>query len=163
MQTSKTCFAAILRHGERADWAGVPYPNDVDPPLTDEGMVQAAKAGENLKACFEKYKLKFDKIVIETSPFIRTMMTASQIARELGVSTITINFQASEVLTEYDCDPMDKIEFAVCGHSFQKMKDELRERYNQRFWEDGIDFEMPAAGSAGDLRPQFGNWRDEGK
>jgi broad specificity phosphatase PhoE len=54
--------------------------NKVDPPLTPNGIRQAEQTGRYLKEYFEEEGLAFDKIIIESSPFLRTMMTASQIA-----------------------------------------------------------------------------------
>ena len=42
--------------------------------------------------------MTFDKIVIETSPFMRCIQTASQIADVLNVNEVELNFMASEHL-----------------------------------------------------------------
>lgn len=62
--------------------------NEIDPPITVRGLTQAANTGKFLKKYFSDYDMKFDQVVIKTSPFIRTIMTATQIAKELGISKI---------------------------------------------------------------------------
>ena len=93
---SNTCFAAVIRHGERVDhipnYNPADIPNEHDPSLTDFGFEQAKLTGKYLKEYFDTNGMNFDKVIIECSPFIRTMQTASQIARELNVPTITYNF-----------------------------------------------------------------------
>lgn len=53
---------------------------DYDPPLTKVGIAQAILTGRFLRDCFEKNEIKPSKIVVRSSPFIRTIMTASAIA-----------------------------------------------------------------------------------
>ena len=86
------CFSALVRHGERTDHKGQPTPNKIDPSLTEYGFEQGAITGKFLKKYFDGEGLTFDEIIIETSPFIRCMQTAKQIALELNVKTIQINF-----------------------------------------------------------------------
>ena len=48
----------------------------------------------------------YTEIIIETSPFIRTMMTAANIAKELGHAKIRINYLLTELLADHifeDC------------------------------------------------------------
>ena len=76
----------FVRHGERADHAKhlkIEYPVKYDPPLTPLGVQQASETGKFFVEYLKTHK--FDQVVIESSPFIRTMMTASAIARELGI------------------------------------------------------------------------------
>jgi broad specificity phosphatase PhoE len=71
----------VIRHGERADKIpGLKYRNHVDPPLTQMGLLQAEFTGRYFKDLFEKSKFDFDKVIIETSPFLRCLMTSGQIA-----------------------------------------------------------------------------------
>ena len=60
-------------------------------------MEQSAVTGEFLIDAFDHRKLKFDKIIIECSPYLRCMMTAGQIAEKLEVSEIHINYKASNI------------------------------------------------------------------
>lgn len=50
----------------------------------------------------------YDEIIIESSPFLRTMMTASQIAKGLGMNKIKVNYLFSELLASYlfEYDPL---------------------------------------------------------
>jgi len=54
--------------------------NEIDPPLTKRGIEQAKCTGVFLRSYFANYKMHFDKIVIRSSPFARTIMTANAIA-----------------------------------------------------------------------------------
>lgn len=98
MESRAINFGAVIRHGERADQVNEQHDvsNKVDPPLTEKGLDQAQQAGESLKVWFEENDMKFDKVIISSSPFIRCMMTASQIAKALGVTRVEICAYASE-------------------------------------------------------------------
>lgn len=75
----------FIRHGERADLApekGVEYDVRCDPPLTPLGVTQVEETGIYLKRYIEENK--FDEVVIECSPFIRTVQTAAIIAKAVG-------------------------------------------------------------------------------
>lgn len=66
----------MIRHGERADNVrfeelGVEVENMLDPPLTPLGWRQAADTGHFLKEYFENNG--YTEVIIETSPFLRTM------------------------------------------------------------------------------------------
>ncbi|TNV76018.1 hypothetical protein FGO68_gene2757 [Halteria grandinella] len=94
-----TCQVIFIRHGERADLApekGVAYDVKNDPPLTDLGIKQAQHTGQWLRNYIMEQK--FDEIVIECSPFIRTMQTASHIAQSIKHPCVTVKYQYSEWL-----------------------------------------------------------------
>ncbi len=44
--------------------------------------------------------MQIEHIILESSPFIRTMMTAAAIARGLGIDKIAINYLFSEKMGE---------------------------------------------------------------
>lgn len=46
--------------------------------------------------------MKFDKIIIESSPFVRCIQTAAKIADGLGVEEVRINYLACEHLYARD-------------------------------------------------------------
>ena len=52
-----------------------------------------------MKVLIEKHKI--DEVVIESSPFIRTMMTAANLAKALEVSKFNVNYIYSELLTAH--------------------------------------------------------------
>ena len=56
------------------------FENTIDVPLTKEGVAQATRTGQFLNNYFKNKNMHFDKMIIKTSPFIRTIMTASCIA-----------------------------------------------------------------------------------
>ncbi len=92
------CQFILVRHGERADLAPphrqFDYEINSDPPLTSHGILQAQETGEFLKEYIDKNE--FDEIVVESSPFIRTMQTASQIAKAIGIPKIKINYHFTD-------------------------------------------------------------------
>ena len=65
-----------------------------DPTLTEKGLKQALEVGHFLE---EKLRNEgVTEIIIECSPFIRTIQTASQIAKALNIPKITTNYLFSE-------------------------------------------------------------------
>lgn len=71
----------IARHGNRIDFVNPEWFNTAerryDPPLSDDGVVQAYQLGQRLKT---------EKIAhIFASPFLRTVQTANQIAEALDL------------------------------------------------------------------------------
>ena len=95
----KNTFILFMRHGERADSARlaeysclddeIPYDSDIahDPPLTSQGLKQAAHAGAylagRLKDVEEEFGIEFDEVIIESSPFLRCLQTSSKAAEAL--------------------------------------------------------------------------------
>ena len=71
----------IARHGNRLDFINPEWFNTAirryDPPLSDDGFVQAAELGQRLKS--EQIKHIF------ASPFLRTIQTANEIAQILDL------------------------------------------------------------------------------
>lgn len=110
------CFIGVIRHAEKANLHEVNNPRwivDKDPPLSTRGDKQAAFTGQYLKNYFQQHNMKFDKIVIESSPFIRCIQTANETAVALGVDEVTINYVMSEHLypRDYpDYDPIRKLQ-----------------------------------------------------
>lgn len=77
------------------------YPVKYDPPLTPLGIEQARETGEYLREYLKVHK--FDEIKLEASPFLRTLMTAANIAKVLGIERIRVN--------HHFCEWMDKMFF----------------------------------------------------
>ena len=71
----------IARHGNRLDFVNPEWFNTAakryDPPLSEDGFVQAAELGQRLKS--EKISHIF------ASPFLRTIQTASEVAKVLNL------------------------------------------------------------------------------
>ncbi|CDW81206.1 UNKNOWN [Stylonychia lemnae] len=106
------CVVALVRHGQRADYAideSIVYDISHDPPLTREGMWQAKLTGEALKKQF--LEGGFEKVIIESSPFLRCIMTAAQICKEFQIDQFDINYIFSEKLTPniYTYNPIDDL------------------------------------------------------
>ena len=71
----------IARHGNRFDFVNPEWfntaPRRYDPPLSDDGFIQAAELGQRLKS--EKIEHIF------ASPFLRTVQTANEVANVLNL------------------------------------------------------------------------------
>lgn len=137
---------AIVRHGERGNAVpGFVFKNKYDPPLTPLGIQQATATGKYLKEYFEQKGWSFDKIVIESSPFLRSMQTAAWVAHELNVEEIAINYQISENITTTDegCkaldwhfteNPMPHLEYIKSNCDFSQMKRQSPEYETEEFF-----------------------------
>ena len=87
----------MIRHGERADniddemrkELGIEVEDMNDPPLTPLGIDQAKDTANYLKNYL--HHNDFTHIVIEASPFLRTMQTAATVAKVLDVPSIKVN------------------------------------------------------------------------
>jgi len=131
-QASNTCQVLFIRHGERADFAAdtnIKYDVPSDPPLTKLGIEQAKEAGRLLKVYIAAQK--FDEVIIECSPFIRTVQTASYIAKELGhQAPIRVQYRHAEWLfTYYKEDPLPELNIR------NRAKEEIVRDYTK-----GVDF-----------------------
>ena len=106
---------AFIRHGERADFVAEEYEYDVphDPILTPVGVQQAAETGKFLADYLKENK--YDEVILESSPFIRTLMTAAQIAKALNISQIKVNYRYSEWLdgSFYAENPIPTLEIKI--------------------------------------------------
>jgi broad specificity phosphatase PhoE len=70
-------YAMMIRHGERRDYVGQEYSSHKkDPPLSQRGIEMASETGKYIKRQFDEGDIKFEKVIIECSPFLRCMMTA---------------------------------------------------------------------------------------
>lgn len=132
-----------------------------DPALTPNGMQQARATGKFLKHYFEENGYKFDKIIIECSPFLKCMMTAGQIIKILQGSSeeedvldddtaalnqkeIHINYRATQVLDQFTTtsmipnrDPMPHLEL---------IKNEILFQYeNEQYFPKNVQFLEPDA------------------
>ena len=86
-----------IRHGERADecWNFDKHFIDfTDPLLTPKGIQQATQTGLYIKGVIETEG--YEDVIIEASPFLRTMMTAPHIAKCLNVPKIKANYLYGE-------------------------------------------------------------------
>ena len=105
-------FFGMVRHAEKANLHDQDNPRwivDKDPPCSRRGDRQAAFTGKYLKEYFEKHNMKFDKIVIESSPFMRCVQTANQAALALGVDEVEINYLIAEHLYPRDFPDYDPV------------------------------------------------------
>ena len=65
-----------------------------DPGLTPLGINQAIETGIYLKEYL--FKNKYDIILIESSPYLRCLQTAKEVANILDVKSIKMNYLAGE-------------------------------------------------------------------
>eukprot|EP00347_Sterkiella_histriomuscorum_P019307 403342151 len=94
------CEILFIRHGERADKHleenGKPIEFMDDAHLTQIGIQQAKETGLFLKSYIEENK--FEEVILESSPFLRVMMTAAQIAKQLSIPKITVSYNHREIM-----------------------------------------------------------------
>ena len=143
-----------MRHGERADFVmegsemSIPYNPEIehDPPLTEKGLKQAEQAGiyikERLTKVQEEYKIKFDEVRIETSPFLRCLQTSSRIAKANDISALNVNYlmvEAAGCAQSSTGNPIEQLDIAA-GDKDKLSKDGL----------DGIKVETLASGEIGE-------------
>ena len=84
-------------------------------------MLEAQITARFLKSLFADHNFRFDKYIIDTSPYLRCMMTAGPIAKEFDVKNITINYRLGEVM-KFKKDAVERLEFIKHECSFGQMK-----------------------------------------
>ena len=93
MEDFNSSYILLIRHGERGDHQSLFIGNDfkfsLDPELTQKGIDDARITGEYLKKEYIDKK-KFQTIKIFSSPFIRCMQTAGQIAKAIDIDCVNI-------------------------------------------------------------------------
>ena len=137
----KKKYVILVRHGERADRAGLPIIfHEKDPQLTDKGKRQAYEAGNIIKSFLkETINENIDNIKLDifSSPFTRTIQTSVQIRNNICKDKkiklknalceyINIEFEGynpSEVIGLYINHP--KIEDEFCNEQFELCEDSL--------------------------------------
>ena len=107
-KSNQETFSAFIRHGESQDEVLSPLKiiprseaNEYDPPLTKVGVAQSIITGQYLKEYFEN-EFHPTEIIIRSSPFIKSIMTACAIASQLGGKvhpTVEIDSYHAAVLT----------------------------------------------------------------
>ena len=103
MGDTKGCkIIAVIRHGKQQD--GDAASNQIDPALTHTGQQQAFRTGnyfaqKYLKSC-EKDTQTTTNVRIISSPFLRTLQTALNIAKEVKCSQIEVWDPVCEQLGE---------------------------------------------------------------
>lgn len=92
-------LVCLLRHAERLDdvdinWLSSKNTRQYDPPLSPAGMAVASGLCEQLQLA----SLKFKHVV--SSPFLRTLQTATPVARQVGCSELVVCSGLCEFLSE---------------------------------------------------------------
>jgi phosphohistidine phosphatase SixA len=82
---TKQRYCFVVNHGDLTD-----SENDKDQGLSINGIMQAKITAQYLKNFVDK--VIPDKVVIETSPYARSMTTAAQIAKTLDYHFINVNY-----------------------------------------------------------------------
>lgn len=90
---------ALIRHGDRSDnydWKAlnIRVEKIKDPPLTPLGITQSIETGIFLQEYLNQKEISHVQII--SSPYLRSMQTASESARIFGIDHISIDFLASE-------------------------------------------------------------------
>ena len=126
-KNNKVRYCFVIRHGERGDKspddeilaanAGIP-----DPILTQTGHKQAQETGvfmrQEIAKIEESEGRKFDKIAIRVSPFQRTVSTCAEVANELGIKDVKIDYAYVEFMKQElypDGDPLPNLEVRKLG------------------------------------------------
>ncbi len=73
MKNERKLKAVVIRHAER----GKITPNELDPPLTDKGKKEAREFGKWIKKYMRELSIYY-------TPYLRTRMTAEEIAKAHG-------------------------------------------------------------------------------
>ena len=119
-------YCYIIRHGERADESSDPalcdlFAGATDPILTPKGFGQARQTGELLLREINRIQQAegraFDEIRLSVSPFSRCISTSAEIGRQIGVSTINIDYEWCEVLYShfFNENPLPNLEVRKIG------------------------------------------------
>lgn len=123
-------YILVLRHGERADclsaFQGSEIKPSLDPELTERGLNDARLSGDYIRSAFID-KLKFDNVKVFTSPFIRSLQTATQIAKQIGLNEVTISYRICEKLAFELCEGLKPFEKMAAG--IKENKDQLESRF----------------------------------
>ena len=103
----------FINHGQRCSGSEIEQErkrvdNKIDDPLTCLGVSQGHVTGRYLKMWLRNGV--YDKITIESSPFLRTLQTAAIIAEELGVEEVKVNYKAFEWLNDHQFKNMAVME-----------------------------------------------------
>ena len=143
--TENSHFAAIINHGESVKHARLgprKEPPSADPPLTPRGLKQARATADFLKEYFSGNSYRFDKVIVECSPFLRCMVTAAQIAKRFGVEEVVINYSACDVLLEkqYKENPLYQVEYCKHDCDFKRMVHRKVEYSTDAYFPEGINF-----------------------
>ena len=117
----------VMRHGERADCEPDPkctYEIEFDPCLTTNGLQQAFTTGKFLK---EHFNLSTRKIYVYCSPLLRTLQSAAQLLRALGLEKshkITVRNCLIEELykSHFPVDPLKNCLSKVKTHDYIREK-----------------------------------------
>ena len=123
--TTKIQYCAFVRHSERSDQVlteNLQNEEKVDPQITSNGIRMAQETGEFIKKQMEEKNI--EKIKIYSSPFLRSMQTAAQVAKVLGIETIEIEYMVSEVLYTYlfEESPFSKLLINTKSHDYISKK-----------------------------------------
>lgn len=92
-------FLGLIRHGmvlEKPPSSNTKAANFIDLPLSESGKKQAEEAGLFLQDFL--MQRGYHPILLESSPFLGTMATASIIAKKLALKNFKINYRIADWL-----------------------------------------------------------------
>ena len=79
--------------------------------------------------------------MINSSPFVCAMMTAAEIAKELGCPTVGINYRATEFLSYIlEASPMDDLELSFYDFDFKEMRKHRSTFTDAECFPEGVTF-----------------------
>lgn len=141
----------IARHGNRIDFVNpnwfVTAERRYDPPLSEDGTIQAQQLGQRLKS---------EKIVhIFASPFLRTVQTANQVAEALDLP-IKVEAGLSEWLNpEWMTVAPEKLTLAELHQQFPRIDLSYTSRVIAQYPENGTQAWQRSAKTAKLLADEF--------
>lgn len=100
--------------------------------------------GEFLNKYFIENGYKFDKVIIETSPFVSCIMTASHLAKILGCGEVNINYRASKIIfTSWKGNPVKELKWTKGGFTFEGLLAQNPEFQNENYFSKGVQIKEP--------------------
>jgi len=143
--STKKNLLFLIRHGERADHAGlIPKFHNFDAELTELGKMQAQKMAEILLNYFKINDIRINNIKIISSPFARTIQTSKKILNVLKneyslEDEIEIDYFFSECRKVKDFKNPDFISFLILLNKTELLNDEIENtKINYRNQSEGI-------------------------
>jgi broad specificity phosphatase PhoE len=130
MENNNEKLIIVVRHGERADYAGQkPRLYKFDPELTEKGHKQAYITGELIKTFLEsEFKLDFKNmnIALCSSPFARTLQTSRNLKNAFGINHLSL--YVDNGLSEYIEDSFEgeiPFKFLTVYNNYDQISDEF--------------------------------------
>ncbi|CAI2376827.1 unnamed protein product [Moneuplotes crassus] len=124
------CF--FVRHGQRADKSGDSFHGDLE--ITDFGKEQAEATGKVILQILET--CPDAKVKIVTSPFLRCIMTANIIAKQIGTTEVNVEPLVMEGLWDKIFEEKPPIDSFLC-------RELSNQEFSDRFMDPSVTLNLP--------------------